>query len=234
MAALQLFVVSPRPADQFAAAIRTNAFHLFRTILAKGAFVRTDVSFAAWRQFASTSFALCSHFQGHVVSNPAKSIVSKTIDATAMHKTNSIIMHASRAEIFETAANLELWPEILPHYRYIKYLERGTDRNVVIMAAIRSGIPISWVSEQVIDREKFEVRFHHLKAFTKGMFVVWSFKETPAGVIVEIAHDLNFRVPALAPLAEPIIGDFLIHYIANRTLQCMKAYLENKGKQRAT
>ena len=147
-----------------------------------------------------------------------------------MHKTNSIIMHAPRAEIFETAANLELWPKILPHYRYIKYLERGTDRNVVIMAANRSGIPISWMSEQIIDREKFEVRFHHLKAFTKGMLVVWTFQENPVGVLVEIAHDLNFRVTALAPLAEPIIGDFFIHHIANRTLQCMKAYLETKGK----
>ena len=57
-----------------------------------------------------------------------------------MHKTNSIIMQASRAQIFETAANLENWPKILPHYRYIKYLERDGDRNVVIMAATRSGI----------------------------------------------------------------------------------------------
>jgi ribosome-associated toxin RatA of RatAB toxin-antitoxin module len=150
-----------------------------------------------------------------------------------MHKTNSIIMHASRAEIFETAANLELWPKILPHYRYIKYLDRGTDRNVVIMAASRSGIPVSWTSEQVIDREKFEVRFYHLKAFTKGMFVVWSFKEMPAGILVQITHDMNFRVPALAPLAEPIIGDFFINHIANRTLQCMKRYLEAKTEKRA-
>ena len=149
--------------------------------------------------------------------------------ATAMHKTNSIIMQASRAEIFETAANLENWPKILPHYRYIKYLERDSDRNVVIMAATRSGIRISWTSEQIIDREKVEVRFHHLKAFTKGMFVVWTFKETPAGVLVEIVHDLNFRVPPLAPLAEAIVGDFFIHHIANRTLQCMKTYLETKG-----
>ena len=150
--------------------------------------------------------------------------------ATAMHKTNSIIMQASRAEIFETAANLENWPKILPHYRYIKYLERDSDRNVVIMAATRSGIRISWTSEQIIDREKVEVRFHHLKAFTKGMFVVWTFKETPAGVLVEIVHDLNFRVPPLAPLAEAIVGDFFIHHIANRTLQCMKTHLETKGK----
>ena len=85
------------------------------------------------------------------------------------------------------------------------------------------------MSEQVIDREKFEVRFHHLKAFTKGMLVVWTFQETPAGVLVAIAHDMNFRVPVLAALAEPIIGDFFIHHTANRTLQCMKTYLETKG-----
>jgi uncharacterized membrane protein len=146
-----------------------------------------------------------------------------------MHKTNSIIMQAPRGEIFETAANLENWPKILPHYRYIKYLERGENRNLVIMAATRTGIPISWTSEQIIDREKIEVRFHHLKAFTKGMFVIWTFKETPAGVLVEIAHVLNFRVPALAPLAEPIIGDFFIGHVANRTLRCMKAYLESRS-----
>jgi ribosome-associated toxin RatA of RatAB toxin-antitoxin module len=143
-----------------------------------------------------------------------------------MHKTNSIIMHAPRAEIFETAANLELWPKILPHYRYICYLERSPGRNVVVMAATRSGIPISWTSEQIIDRENSEVRFHHLKALTKGMRVVWTFQETPAGVLVEIAHDLNFRIPALAPMADAIIGDFFIHHVANKTLQCMKTHLE--------
>jgi len=58
-----------------------------------------------------------------------------------MHKTNSIVMHAPKVAIFETAANLELWPKILPHYRYIRFLERGADRNVVVMAARRSGIP---------------------------------------------------------------------------------------------
>jgi ribosome-associated toxin RatA of RatAB toxin-antitoxin module len=143
-----------------------------------------------------------------------------------MHKINSIIMHAPRADVFETAANLDLWPKILPHYRYIHYLERGPERNVVIMAAARSGIPIKWTSEEIIDRDRTEVRFHHLKAFTKGMRVVWTFKETPAGVLVEIAHDLNFRVPALASLADAIIGDFFIHHVANKTLQSMKAYLE--------
>jgi ribosome-associated toxin RatA of RatAB toxin-antitoxin module len=144
-----------------------------------------------------------------------------------MHTGNSIIIQAPKMTIFETAANLELWPKILPHYRCIRYLERGHDRHLVVMAAVRSGIPISWTSEQIVDRKNIEIHFRHLKAWTKGMRVVWSFKETPAGVLVEIMHELQFRNRVLAPIAEPIIGNFFIHNIAGKTLACMKAYLES-------
>jgi ribosome-associated toxin RatA of RatAB toxin-antitoxin module len=146
-----------------------------------------------------------------------------------MHKINSIVMHAPKMAIFETAANLELWPKMLPHYRYIRFLERGRDRNVVVMSARRSGLPISWTSEQIIDRINLEIRFRHLKAWTKGMHVTWTFSDTRDGVLVAISHDLRFRIPALAPIADPIIGDFFIGNIANKTLRCMKAYLEARN-----
>jgi ribosome-associated toxin RatA of RatAB toxin-antitoxin module len=148
-----------------------------------------------------------------------------------MHKTNSILMHAPKIEIFETAADLELWPKILPHYRYIHFVERGPDRNVVVMAARRSGIPISWTSEQIIDRDRLEIHFHHLKAWTKGMRVIWTFSDTPDGVLVTILHDLQFRIPVLAPIVNPIIGDFFIYNVANKTLCCMKAYVEAKTNE---
>ena len=143
-----------------------------------------------------------------------------------MRKTNSIIMHAPKTLIFKTAANLELWPQILPHYRYVHYLERSPSRNIVVMGATRSGIPISWTSEQIIDRDRLEVRFNHLKAFTKGMRVIWTFQDAPTGVLVEIKHELAFRVNVLAPIADRIIGDFFIHNIANKTLRSMKSYVE--------
>ena len=148
-----------------------------------------------------------------------------------MHKANSIMMRAPRRMIFETAADLELWPQILPHYRYIHYLERSPQRNIVVMAARRSGIPIKWTSVEEIDRARMEVRFEHLKAFTKGMRVVWTFQERPEGVLVEIKHDLQFHPRLLAPLAEPIIGSFFIHHVANRTLRCMKSYVEARANQ---
>ena len=136
--------------------------------------------------------------------------------------------------IFEISTNLELWPKILPHYRYIRYLERGDDRNVVLMAAMRSGIPISWTSAQVIDRENVEMRLHHLKAWTKGMNVVWTYTDTPNGVAVQITHNLQFRNRILAPIAEPMIGNFFISHIAAKTLHCMKEYLEKTDHRSET
>jgi ribosome-associated toxin RatA of RatAB toxin-antitoxin module len=143
-----------------------------------------------------------------------------------MHLANSILINAPKARIFEAAANLVKWPDFLPHYRYIRYLERSPDRNVVEMAARRGIIPISWMSEEVIDRQRYEVRFRHLRAWTKGMEVIWSFAEQPGGVLVSIRHDLRFRVPFLAPIAEPIVGRFFIHHVANQTLKHMKSYVE--------
>jgi ribosome-associated toxin RatA of RatAB toxin-antitoxin module len=140
-------------------------------------------------------------------------------------------MNAPKQRIFEAAADLEKWPTFLPHYRYIRYLERSASRNVVEMAARRGNIPISWVSEELIDRDKYEVRFRHLKAWTKGMEVVWTFLEQPGGVLVSIAHDLRFRIPPLSPFAEPIIGTFFIHYVASQTLKHMKAYVESQSRR---
>ena len=56
----------------------------------------------------------------------------------------------------------------------------SADRNATSSRwpAKRSGIPVAWTSEQIIDRERLEVRFTHLKAFTKGMHVVWKFTDT--------------------------------------------------------
>jgi ribosome-associated toxin RatA of RatAB toxin-antitoxin module len=143
-----------------------------------------------------------------------------------MNTTSTIVIRAPKQTIFESAADLSRWPAVLPHYRYITYLQRGDDRHIVKMAAHRDGIPISWVSEQVIDRARMEIQFTHLRAFTKGMGVVWSFEEKPEGTLVRIVHVMKFRIPALAPIAEPIIGGFFIDNIAHKTLACFKTHLE--------
>ena len=144
-----------------------------------------------------------------------------------MHKENSIVIKAPRKRIFETAADLSQWPIILPHYRWIRYIEKSPRKNIVVMGAMRGWIPIQWTSEQEIDENLGEVRFHHLKAFTRGMDVVWTFKELSEGVEVKISHDLKPAIPLIGTfVADVIIGNFFIHYVAGQTLYRMKIYLE--------
>ena len=98
-------------------------------------------------------------------------------------------------------------------------------RNLPILPGAK--IPVHWTSEQKIDREKMEIRFHHLKAFTKGMRVIWTFAPTKEGTEVRIVHDLNSNIPFLGTLIiEPIVGQFFIHFIANETLKHLKIFME--------
>lgn len=147
-----------------------------------------------------------------------------------MHTETSIIIRAPKEVVFESVADLSRWPAVLPHFRYITYLERGNFQHVVKMAAHRMGIPIAWESEQTIDSGRMEMHFLHRSAFTKGMGEAWNFYDAPDGTRVQIIHVLNFRTPVLASIADRIVGGFFIDHIAAKTLAVFKVYLEKLGE----
>lgn len=145
-----------------------------------------------------------------------------------MHTGTSVVIKAPREQIFTLVSDLARWPELLPHYRYIKF--RGVDvqgRSLVQMSARRGALPITWFSAYRADTRRLELHFEHLRAWTKGMRVVWTLTPTRDGTRVEIVHDLHFRVPLLAWLAEPVIGGFFIENIASKTLNTFKQILES-------
>jgi len=146
-----------------------------------------------------------------------------------MYTSSSIVMNAPLERIFEVTSDLDNWVPMLPHYRYIETLEEAPDHKIVIMACYRGWMPLSWTSRIEIDPDAPTVTFTHLKKFTKGMIVVWSYKQTDEGVLVTITHDLKFRVPALAPLADYIIGNYFIDPVAGRTLATFKELLEKEA-----
>jgi hypothetical protein len=124
-------------------------------------------------------------------------------------------------------SDLRRWVERLPHYRFIRFQGKDPEgRDLVQMSARRGPLPVTWWSAYYADSAALELRFEHLRAWTKGMVVVWTLSPTRDGTRVEIVHDLKFRVPALAWLAEPIITHLFIEPIARKTLATFQRVIE--------
>lgn len=150
-----------------------------------------------------------------------------TKTSRAMHTENGIEIRGDVKRIFQVAAQVDKWPEILPHYRWVRVLQRKRRRTTVEMAAKRGRIPVSWTAvQEVFPYER--ITYKHIKGFTTGMDVTWSFKPSQEGVEVVITHDFS--------LAWPILGDFVSRYIvgalfvkpiASRTLQHLKQTVES-------
>ncbi len=140
---------------------------------------------------------------------------------------NEITIAASPWDIFRYAAATENWPQYLPHYRYVRVLERDGEQQVVEMAAWRDFVPVRWIARQRNDWQRPALFFHHVDGWTKGMDVEWRFEVIDGKTRVSIAHRLNFSFPVAANfLGQHVIGNFFVHDIANKTLARMKTLAE--------
>ena len=140
---------------------------------------------------------------------------------------NELWIRAPAGRIFALAAEVERWPEWLPHYRWVEVLERKGNVKLVAMSASRDGIPVSWRAVQVLDPDGPTIRFHHVKGITRGMAVEWSFREQRGGTLVAIDHQLRLRWPLVGDwIAERIIGPYFVEHIAGQTLRRIKHLAE--------
>ena len=145
-------------------------------------------------------------------------------------------IHASPASVLTVASAVERWPALLPHYRWVRFLERRGDGGVVEMAARRPFGPVAypawWVSEMTVDRARGEIRYRHIRGITAGMDVVWRLKSDAdgGGVEVTIVHEWSGPGwPLIGRLAaDVVIGPVFVHGIASRTLAGLKKALETQ------
>lgn len=128
-------------------------------------------------------------------------------------------------EVFRRAADVEGWPAILPHYRFVRMLERRPDGGgLVEMSANRPFGPLNWptwwTSEMWVDAARQEVRYKHVRGITRGMDVVWRVVKEGDRTHVTIVHEWDGPAwPLLRyPAAEWVIGPVFVHGIASRTL----------------
>ena len=153
-----------------------------------------------------------------------------------MRTVDRIRIRAPVSQVLEAAADVERWPAVLSHYRWVRFLERRPDGGLVEMAAWRPfgfvGYPTWWVSEMHVDRGAATVRYRHVRGITAGMDVVWRLVPTDGGTDVSIVH--QWAGPAWplvgAAAAEVVIGPVFIQGIASRTLAGIKRYVEAGGR----
>ena len=150
-----------------------------------------------------------------------------------MVTTDRVTIRAPWARIFAVARDVERWPSLLSHYRWVRFLERNAGGDIVEMAAWRPfGIvryPAWWVSRMTVDRAAREIHYFHLRGITRGMDVVWRLAPNGEGTEVTIVHRWDGpRWPLIGGLAARlVIGPVFIHGIASRTLAGIKNAVEN-------
>lgn len=149
---------------------------------------------------------------------------------------NRITINGNMERVFAAAADIMRWPEILPHYRWVKLLARQGRSLLVEMAAHRDGIPVKWTSIQEPIPEEGRILFRHVTGPVTGMEVEWLLKEEELlhgpSIQVSIAHRFDPPWPLIGSfIAEHIVGRFFIHNIAGKTLAGIKRVVEaERGK----
>ena len=161
-----------------------------------------------------------------------------------MHTVDRIVIRAHLDRVFQAAREIEAWPRILSHYRWVRVLEQdangGGDGSVVEMAAWRPfgpmGYPAWWVSQMTVDPAAHEIRYRHVRGITRGMDVVWQLAAKSAaiqGAHVDATIVHTWSGPAWplvgAWAADLVIGPVFIHGIASRTLAGIKRAVEGEA-----
>lgn len=127
---------------------------------------------------------------------------------------------------FQVAADVERWPEILPHYRWVKFHKTsGFATGIVEMSALRHfgpiGYPTWWVSEMAHDADQRRIYYRHIDGITTGMVVVWEVEPAPGGGSkLKIIHEWEGPPwPVIGSFAaNSVIGPHFVSHIAGRTL----------------
>jgi ribosome-associated toxin RatA of RatAB toxin-antitoxin module len=149
-----------------------------------------------------------------------------------MHTEDAIWMRALPDRVFALAADVARWPELLPHYRWVRVAEGKDDARVVEMAARRGPFPVRWTSFQWLYPESGRIVYRHIAGVTVGMEVEWRLTSQEGGTHVVIQHDLVPRHWLLRlPLAPRIAAGFFVKGIARRTLHHIKRAAERAASE---
>jgi hypothetical protein len=161
-----------------------------------------------------------------------------------VNTTNRIQIAGPYERLFNLASDIARWPDMLPHYRWVKILKQCDGTVIAEMAARHKGLPLWWKTIQRPLPQDKRIEFEHIGGVTKGMHVQWTFTplrhpprplaEDPDDArevwLVEIHHEFNPAWGPLKPwLADRLIGEIFVKQVANKTLHRIKEITEGRA-----
>ncbi len=132
---------------------------------------------------------------------------------------------------FRAAADVERWPDLLPHYREVRFTGTGAEPRVLMRAVRAFGplpYPIWWESRMWIDEDEAVVRYRHVRGITCGMDVQWRLEPDGDHTRIVIVHEWSGPGwPLIGRFAaRRVIGPHFVHVVAGRTLAGLKRAVE--------
>lgn len=145
-----------------------------------------------------------------------------------METTTRIRMRASPDVIYQLASRVERWPDLLPHYRWVRVLREDGPCRTVDMAARRDAIPLRWTAVQCLDPVQHRITFRHIAGITAGMDVAWTLTPQSDGTTdVAIWHSFRPRWPLVPDvLIHQVVGRLFVDNVAGKTLRRIKTLAE--------
>jgi ribosome-associated toxin RatA of RatAB toxin-antitoxin module len=139
---------------------------------------------------------------------------------------DEFLVRAPADVCFRVAADVERWPAILPHYRWVRFKEkRAFGDGIVEMAAWRhfaGGVryPTWWVSQMHCDPSEPAVYYKHIDGITRGMDVKWELNPRGNETFIRLFHTWDGPAwPLISSIAANlVIGPHFVSAIAQKTL----------------
>ena len=131
--------------------------------------------------------------------------------------------------VFNTAKNVEAFPEFMPDVKTVTILEKSSDGNIqkteFVSIVKEFKTTIKWVEEEVWDPATRTSNFSLVKGDFKSYSGVWTFESVDGGIKFSSVIDFEYDIPLIGPMIKALVARKMQQNIDNM-LSAIKVKIE--------
>ncbi len=142
---------------------------------------------------------------------------------------SSVIINGDMDTVFNTAKNVEAFPEFMPDVKTVTILEKSSDGNIqkteFVSIVKEFKTTIKWVEEEVWDPATRTSNFSLVKGDFKSYSGVWTFESVDGGIKFSSVIDFEYDIPLIGPMIKALVARKMQQNIDNM-LSAIKVKIE--------